>query len=119
MSVRKWTDEQLEAAVKNSNCYTHVVTALGLAINNDTLCRIRKYVAKLGLDITHFITHEDRNRSRRTWTDEQLRNEVRNSKSISEVLRKLGLTVTSTNHGTVKRTIDRIVTGKQIGRAHV
>ena len=63
---------------------------------------------------------------KRSWNDDQLRNVVRESKSIRSVLKKLGLVPAGGNYEQIKYAINRlgistepIVTGKQIGRAHV
>jgi 5-methylcytosine-specific restriction endonuclease McrA len=106
--MRTWTDESLVEAIRKSNCYAAVMRNLGLFVNQDTANRIRKRVEELRLDISHFKTQAEFNASRKTWSELELINAVKESGSISQILRRLRLTVTSTNAKTIKQYIERL-----------
>lgn len=70
MRTQSWTDEELEAAVAQSNSYREVVLALGLkATSNRTMDRIRYRCNQLELDRTHFAGRAGNRKSR---TDEEV-----------------------------------------------
>jgi len=103
--MRTWTENDLIEATRKGNCYTDVVRRLGLFPGQTALNRVKKKIAELQLDIDHFLSHTERNRGRRTWSKESLKRAIKESWSISEVVRKLGLTVTSTNWKTIQKYI--------------
>lgn len=54
MANRKWTDDQLENAVKKSVTITSVLRALGLAVSGGGAHIIKKHIGRLNLDISHW-----------------------------------------------------------------
>jgi hypothetical protein len=80
-----YTDSQLKDAVGSSTNWRQVMRALGL---NETsagpIRRIKRQVAGLGLDISHF-------RGKRSWSDGQLRRAVRQGHCWADVLAGLDL----------------------------
>jgi hypothetical protein len=51
MPKRRWTDDQLSEAVKNSNNLAQVLRALGLKTGRYDF--LRRHIARLGLDTAH------------------------------------------------------------------
>lgn len=88
---RRWTDEQLAAAVAASRNLREVHLKLGLVPGDYAL--LRDHISRLGLDATHLSVRPGTGpRPRRTWTDAQLTEIVRTETTLSGVLRKLGYT---------------------------
>jgi hypothetical protein len=82
-----WSDDQLPAAVVAATSWRGVMRELGLNPNNGggTLT-IRRHVARLGLDTSHF-------KGNRSWSDAVLRQAVTESRTWEEVVTALGLSV--------------------------
>jgi len=95
---RTWTDVQLRAAIANSTNFREVADELRV-YSPDSL---RRRAAKLGIDISHFVPRRLR---QRRWTNADLRTAVRGARSISDVLRALGLVPAGGNYDHVQRTI--------------
>lgn len=90
---RRWTDEQLILAVKRSKSLREVVECLGVRPGGGTYKGIRLAAERLGLDISGFPQMKDgRVAQRRRWTDDELKETVAASQSLSEVARRLGYT---------------------------
>lgn len=85
-NVRRWTDDQLRAAVVTHKSWRDVARALGLRPTSTH--NLRRHVARLRLDTSHFI-------GQRLWTDHQLMVAVSQASSWAEVLRLLGIKDTS------------------------
>lgn len=51
---RKWTDKQLEDAVKNSLSYRTVLKKLGLRPAGGNYQQLKQYVQEFSLDVSHF-----------------------------------------------------------------
>src|SRR5688572_27559549 len=83
-SNRRWTDEDLAEAVKVSKNFHQVFKALGLKVGGGQWSTIKRRIAELKLDISHFQL------VRVEYTDAQLVEAVKKSTSIREVLRQLG-----------------------------
>jgi hypothetical protein len=56
MGARSWTDEQLVEAVKTSNSFCEVSRKLGLSNFGANSRTIKKWIAKLELDVSHFLS---------------------------------------------------------------
>ncbi|HEY4964315.1 MAG TPA: hypothetical protein VIH90_06500 [Candidatus Saccharimonadales bacterium] len=54
MFTRRWTDEQLEEAVKVSYSYRNVIKLLGLIPAGGNYKQVQERIAKLGLGTAHF-----------------------------------------------------------------
>lgn len=54
---RTWTDEQLIAAVPVACCMSDVMRALGLRAAGGNPQTVRRHIARLGLDTSHFDAH--------------------------------------------------------------
>ena len=81
----QWSDSQLIAAVAASSSWRGLMRALGFPPTSPkTILRIKRDVARLGLDTTHFT-------GKRSWTDDQLRHALAKSATWSEVFAELGL----------------------------
>lgn len=84
-SERTWSDAQLKDAVAASANWRNVMRTLGLNANSAGAIRtVRRHVARLGLDTSHF-------RGKRTWSDAQLRRAVVDAQSWDELLTTLCL----------------------------
>jgi len=52
---RKWSETQLNSAVKNSKSYRQVLHLLGLKEAGGNYQQIKKYIKEYNLDISHFL----------------------------------------------------------------
>jgi transposase-like protein len=88
---RRWTDDELAAAVAASSTLSEVHRRLGLRAGGyDSM---RAHIARLGLDAAHIPRAvAGDTRVRRNWTDEDLRRAVADAVSVHDVLRRLGRT---------------------------
>lgn len=91
--MRGWTDEQLRAAVAGHKSWRDVARALGLRPTSTH--NLRRHVARLRLDTSHFI-------GRRLWTDDDLAAAVAQASSWTGVLRQLNIRQTSAARVRVK-----------------
>lgn len=101
MKQRKWTDEQLKIAVKESNNYAQVSRKLGLkSIMGDRTTK--KYIIDMGLDTSHFHPFF----KQINVTDEQFIKIVKESSSLIQIANKLGLK--SPNCQSIKKRIKKL-----------
>lgn len=63
---------------------------LDLTPGGRTYESLRRQIRRLGIDASHLPAIEIRTQKSRRWTDDQLREAVRGSRSMSEVLQRLG-----------------------------
>jgi hypothetical protein len=115
-NVRAALDTALREAIRSSRNFEEVVVALDLDSGSKTRERLQKRARALNIDTSHFATKEPkltRTKSRR-WTDDQLRDAVRDSCSLAETLRRLGLVAAGGNYDHVQRRIAEL----QIDRSH-
>jgi hypothetical protein len=83
--MRRYTDEQLVAAVETSRSWREVLRRLGLTATSAGAMRsVRGHAERLGLDFTHFT-------GQRRWTDQQLAEAVATSLTWVQVADRLGL----------------------------
>lgn len=59
MKRRRWTDQQLEAAVLTNNTIAGCLEALGLRPAGGNYASIHRHINRLGLDTSHFLTKEE------------------------------------------------------------
>ena len=82
---RSYTDADLARAVAGSRSWRGVLRELGLAATSASAMRsVRLHAERLGLDHTHFT-------GQRRWSDDQLADAVRSSRSWAAVADRLGL----------------------------
>jgi hypothetical protein len=87
----RWTDDQLQAAVAASRSLAEVSRRLGLRAGGGTYRSLHRHIARLGIDDSHLPRLIDgRIRPARRWTDQDLGEAVRVSRSVAEVTRRLG-----------------------------
>ena len=73
MPNRKWTDEQLILAVKDSETWNDVFVAIGVSLKSESSKgNVRKYVAELGLDISHFLSRYGKTKGQRKLDQNKL-----------------------------------------------
>jgi hypothetical protein len=87
---RKYTDEQLASALGASRSMREVLIALGLAPKGGNYETVWRRIRKLHLDASHFPRFQ-RGRSIRSCTAEEIIGAVQASKSMAQVLVKLGV----------------------------
>lgn len=88
-----WTDQDLIDAVDVSINIKQVCDRLGLRPGGGTYRTLERHMARLELETLHLDRRiPDGQRSRLSWTDDDLVAAVRDSNSISEVSRRLGYT---------------------------
>lgn len=80
--ARRWTDDDLRAAVAAHHSWRAVARTLGLRPTSTD--NIRQHVARLQLDTSHFS-------GKRAWSDQQLRDAVATASSWSDVLKLLNI----------------------------
>ncbi|MBN9735485.1 MULTISPECIES: transposase [unclassified Pseudonocardia] len=85
--ARRWTDEQLVAAVATSATLAEVCRRLGIRPGRYDV--LRAHIERVGADAGHLAGPVEARR-RHHWTDAQLTEAVRASISVSAVLRALG-----------------------------
>src|SRR5690606_10050897 len=90
---RKWTNEKLIQAVKESNSYSEVINKLGLksktAGNRST---IKKYIKILNIDISHFHSERFGKRKSKPLDDVLVKNsEYTSSSSLKKRVIKEGM----------------------------
>lgn len=115
---RRWTDEQLRAAVAASATWCEVMDRLGLVKGGGSLSAIRRRVVHLRIEAPHLYRgsasewHLDPERvptspprGYRTWDDDDLEAAVAAGRSVAGVIRALGLTVGGSVYIVVKRRI--------------
>lgn len=104
---RRWTDAELEDAVASATSLAGVFRELGLQVGGGTWQRMREHIERLELDTRHFTRglHPTRVRSG-SWSDDDLRAALRGARSVSEVMRRLGLSVNA--HGQRRQVVARI-----------
>jgi HNH endonuclease len=86
---RSFTDDDLRTAVQMCSSLHEVSYVLDLTPGGRTYESLRRHIRRLGIDASHLPAIEVRQRTRK-WTDDRLREVVRESRSMSEVLRRLG-----------------------------
>jgi hypothetical protein len=85
----RWTDDELTVAVAASTSYYQVCLKLGLVPGK--YATLRRHIARLRIDASHLPpARESRSERRRGWTDAELMEAVRDSRSVADVLRRLG-----------------------------
>jgi hypothetical protein len=115
---RRWTDEDLRAAVPRATSVNAVCRELGLRPSGDSSVAVRNRIAELDLDISHFdrggagvttpAPGEPWRVGARTWTDDDLRDAVRRSPHVTAVLQLLGLPRGATAYATVRAHIEHV-----------
>ena len=109
MAKRKWTDEELRAAVRGAQTFSAIVEALQVDNTSDNLFRIRRRILALGIDTSHVIRERMiRDKRRRRWSDEDLRAAVAASHSFASTIRKLGLIAAGGNYESVQRRVSEL-----------
>lgn len=109
---RRWSDDDLVAAVAAASNLRGVFLHLGLAIGGGSWRRMQDHIVRLGLDTSHWSTgavqpgHGRRRRPRVEIDDAQLRVAVPGARSIAEVARRMSLD--PTNGSVHRRLRDRI-----------
>ncbi len=88
---RRWTAEQLRAALAGARTLLEVCQRLGIPAGGQTYASVRREAVRLGLFEAHAQLLTPRVRGgRKAWSDDDLRSAVRDSRSRAEVQRRLG-----------------------------
>jgi hypothetical protein len=102
---RRWTDEQLRAAVATWRTWASVLRELHLIIRRTNQRRLLRRCEELAIDTRHLAHAAE---SRAGVSDEQLRVAVAESRSIAQVLRALGLVAAGGNYQAIPRRIAKL-----------
>lgn len=99
--------EALRELVATSTSVEMVAEKLGLDGHHATITRLRKRIYNLNLDMGHFVRRSPQRarRSKRRWSDDELRIAVATSTTVRGVLRALGLIGAGGNYDHVQRSI--------------
>jgi hypothetical protein len=101
---RSWTDRQLQDAVAASTTYRGVLRALGLKFGS--LGYVQRCIQNLGVSTAHF---DNNPRARKQLcSDEDLRAAVAASKTVTEVLTKIGVEPHSNSYNKLHRHIGQL-----------
>lgn len=107
---RTWSDEELARAVAAATSLAGVFRELGLHVGGSAWQRMQEHIVRLELDTAHFTRRLPADRRRTegqpAWSDEELRAALPGARSVSEVMRRLGIAVSS--HAQRRRILDRI-----------
>ena len=104
-SSRSWTDDQLRDAIQQSRSLKDACIRLGLKPGARRNENLRRHIARLGIESSHLPESEAPTRLVRSWTTDELRVAVRDSRSVAEVLRRLGYTPNGGMHRYIKAQI--------------
>jgi hypothetical protein len=94
---RRWTDQELADAVRASRNLNGVFAHLGLIVGGGSWVAMQDHILRLGLDTSHWDPRARQPGTSRpraplpAWTDDQLRQAYEGARSVSEVMRRLGL----------------------------
>ena len=105
MPTRRWTDDQLRAAVATWKTWSAVVRALGLTTRGRNHVYLQLRCDELGIDTRHLARGSV---SRVGVTDDQLRVAVAASRSYAQTIRSVGLIAAGGNHDQIKRRIAQL-----------
>ena len=102
---RKWTDEELIAAVASSTTYKMVLRAVGLTPMGGNHYNVKHRIEELGLDTSHFVSMGgDPNKS---WSDEHLRAAVASSSTLGSASSASTVLISGEPDGAVGRPVRR------------
>lgn len=59
MGIKKWTEEEFRAAVKNNNTITDIARTLGYSVLGRSQNTIKKWIKKFDIDTSHFWNSTD------------------------------------------------------------
>jgi hypothetical protein len=90
MGARKYSDDRLVRAVAESGSMREVLMALGLAPYGGNYESVRRQIVKLGLRSEHLRTFT-RRRGITSFADEEIVKAVKESRSLSQALKTLGV----------------------------
>lgn len=103
---RRWTDEDLAEAVADADSLKGVFDRMGLRIGGSQWQLLRQLILERDLDTQHWKRPLGSRAGRsRSWTDDDLRRVVPESRTYAEVLRRLEVQPGGSNHAAVR---DRI-----------
>lgn len=93
--------QNLTAACKASFCYADVLRWFNLAPLAGNFTRLKKFISKFEIDVTHFIGQSIPDK----WKRENIEKAVAGSLNFSQALQAIGLSVHGDNMKTLKRYI--------------
>ena len=88
--TRRYSNEELAAAVAANRTWFGVSRALGLRAGGGTYRTLRRAIAEAGIDAPHLTTSAGGAPTRRRWTEDELRTAVATSTTVAGVARRLG-----------------------------
>ena len=88
MPSRKYTDDQLKASLASARNMRELLISLGLVPRGGNYETVWRRISKLDLDASHFHQFQ-RGKTLRSFSDEEIRDAVRSSRSLAQVLRRL------------------------------
>ena len=98
-------DKEFRHVVSQCLSLREIIRTTGLHDHSNTYKRLRKRIAELDLDISHFRAY---GRRPRAYTPDQLKDAVAVSKSIRQTLLALGIRGEGGNYKTVRRDIETL-----------
>ena len=96
---RTWTDQELATAVAEATSLHGVFGGLGLRVGGGAWMAMKEHIRRLRLDVSHWhpdaqaVVHRPPGpgRFQPTWTDGEVRAAFEVARSVSDVMRRLGL----------------------------
>lgn len=105
---RRWSDDELAAAVAEATSLKGVFDVLGLVPGGGQWQLVRQLILELGLETDHWKSPLHPGASSPTWDDGALGRAVRDSRSVAEVMRRLGVRPGGRAQRAVRRRIDEL-----------
>jgi len=100
------SDEALRRLVPTVQSSTELLMEMGVELQGNNFRRVRQRISELGLDTSHFTrARPDRLNQSTRWSNEELREAVKSSRSIAQTIRALGLVAAGGNYDHVQRRI--------------
>jgi len=113
-STRPWTDDQLRAAADGAGTRLEVLERLHVPIQSKFFKKLDRDLEKL--DLKAVLTGRIR-RTRRRWSDDQLRLAVAGARGVASTIRALGLVAAGGNYDHVQRAFESSDSTLRIFRA--
>jgi hypothetical protein len=69
---RKYSQEELQRAIRNSSCFSDVLKHLNLQPHGGNITTIKQIIVESGIDISHFDVTSSRQRNKKQWKFEEI-----------------------------------------------
>lgn len=105
---QRYAKETLEPIVLKNYTYKGILLELGLLNIESNYKTLKKYIKKYEIDTSHLISKRNGPNISHSYTEEQLRSAISNSKTLSESMLRLGIRAAGGNYKTIHRLIKEL-----------